>query len=268
MILLELFSYPFMQRALLAGLVLGLLIPAIGVIASLRKMTFFGEGVAHASLAGVAIAILAGLAPLPAAIIWSLLFATFIFVLERSTRLPTDTLIGILFTASMALGVIIIQALPGYQPELLSYLFGSILTIKTSDLLIISLTALPILIWLWRFLPSLTYTALSEECAAVSGINTKLQSYLFYLALAVTAVLGVKILGIILVPALLVLPTATSRLLTRNFRQYVILSIILGEFFIFLGLVFSFFLDTPSGATIVLTATAGFLLATLTQTKK
>lgn len=265
--LLTIFSYPFMQRALIAGVILGLLIPAIGVIASLRKMTFFGEGVAHASLAGIAIAILAGLAPLPVAILWAILFASFIYFLERYTKLPTDTLIGILFTASMALGIIIIQNLPGYQPELLSYLFGSILAVQNTDLLVIIPVASIILIWLFKNLSGLTFTALSEESASVSGFNTKLHTYFFYLALAVTAVLGVKILGIILVPALLVLPTATSRLLTQTFRSYVTISIILGELFIILGLILSYYFDSPSGATIVLVATAGFLASTLIHQK-
>jgi ABC-type Mn2+/Zn2+ transport system permease subunit len=256
-----------MQRALLAGVILGLLIPSIGVIASLRKMTFFGEGVAHASLAGVAIAILAGLAPLPVAIAWAIGFASFIYFLERSTKLPTDTLIGILFTASMALGIIIIQSLPGYQPELLSYLFGSLLSVQPADLLVIAPVATVILLWLGRYLPELTFAALSEESAAVTGINTKLHTYLFYVALAVTAVLGVKILGIILVPALLVLPTATSRLLTKTFRSYVTISILLSELFIILGLIGSFYFDSPSGATIVLVATAGFLISTLVRQK-
>ncbi|MFH1632008.1 MAG: metal ABC transporter permease, partial [bacterium] len=134
----ELLTYPFMQRALIAGAILGVLLASLGVLATLRKMAFFGEGVAHASLAGIAIAVLAGFTPLPFAIAWAVLIAVIIYTLERATKLPSDTLIGILFTASMALGVILIGQTQGYQPELLSFLFGSILTIKSIDLIIIA----------------------------------------------------------------------------------------------------------------------------------
>lgn len=261
--MIELFSYGFMQRAFIAGAVLGLLLASLGVIASLRRMTFFGEGVAHASLAGIAIAVLFGWAPLPIALGWAMGVATIIFFLERSTKLPTDTLIGMLFTASMAFGIILIHFIPGYQPELLTYLFGSILAIGTQDVWITVALASIILVWFFLSLRGLTFASLSEDSAQVSGINVKTQTFLFYLALAVTTVLGVKMLGIILVPALLVLPTATSRTLSHAFRTYVIGSILFAECFIFVGLVASFLLDLPSGATIVLVGTIIFLLATL-----
>ena len=260
---LDLFTYAFMQRAFIAGALLGLLLASLGVIASLRRMTFFGEGIAHASLAGIAIAVLFGWAPLPIAILWAILVATIIFFLERSTKLPTDTLIGMLFTASMAFGIILIHFLPGYQPELLTYLFGSILAIGTQDVWITAILTIVILGWFFPSLKGLTFASLSEESAQVTGIDVGKQTYLFYIALAVTTVLGVKILGIILVPALLVLPTATSRVLANSFKNYVIGSILFAECFIIAGLIFSYLLDLPSGATIVLVGTLTFLLATL-----
>ncbi|MFH1631834.1 MAG: metal ABC transporter permease, partial [bacterium] len=165
-----------------------------------------------------------------------------------------------LFTASMALGVILIGQTQGYQPELLSFLFGSILTIKSIDLIIIASFSIIIMIWFVLSLRQLTYLSLSEDSAAVSGIPVKLQTLLFYIALAIATVLGVKILGIVLVSALIVLPAATSRMLTHSFKSYFAVSIVVSEAVIVSGLIFSYIFDFPSGATIVLVGTIIFLV--------
>ena len=258
---LALFHFPFMQRAIIAGAFLGILFACLGVLATLRKMTFFGEGVAHASLAGIAIAILAGVAPLPFAMAWAVIIAIVIFFLERSTKLASDTVIGILFTASMALGVILMNFSHGFQPELLSFLFGSILAIQTIDLIVIGVTSTIILAWFFTYLRQLTFLSLNQEGAYVAGVPVIIQTLMFYIALAISTVLGVKILGIILVSALLVLPAATSRMLAGTFRSYLIIAIVVAELIIFSGLAVSFYLDLPSGATIVLVGTGLFTLA-------
>lgn len=265
--ILEMLSFPFMQRALIAGVILGLLLASLGVIATLRNMAFFGDGIAHASLAGIAIAIFAGFTPLPVAILWSVFIALLIFSLERATKLPSDTLIGILFTSSMALGVIIMNFTPGYQPDLISFLFGSILAITKTDLIVMATVSAVILTWFFSSLKSLTYLSLSEDAAIVRGINVPIQTLFFYLSLAIATVLGVKILGIILVSALIVLPPAASRLMTRSFKSYFAGSILIAEFVIVAGLVLSYLFDLPSGAVIVLVGAALFLLASLISPK-
>ena len=266
--MLDLLSYPFMQRALIAGIILGLLFASLGVIATLRKMAFFGEGVAHASLAGIAIGVLAGVAPLPLALAWGAGVATLIYVLERTTKLSSDTLIGILFTASMALGVVLIAQTEGYQPALLSFLFGSILTIKTGDLALIAIFAVLILGWFFLSLRQLTLLSLSEESASVAGVPVRAQTFIFYISLAIATVLGVKILGIILVSALIVLPPAISRLFTSSFKSYLTVSIVVAEFIMVVGLILSFELDLPSGAMIVLVGSGLFLIAALVTARQ
>jgi zinc transport system permease protein len=260
----EILSLPFMQRALIAGIALGALLASLGVLATLRKMSFFGEGIAHASLAGIAIAIFAGLAPLPIGIVWAILIAILIYFFEQKTDLASDALIGIFFTASMAIGVIIMQFTPGYQPELLSFLFGNILSITPQDLTIIVSISILILLWFAAALKPLTYLALSEESAVASGISKMRYNLTFYIALAIATVLGVKILGIVLVSAMIVLPPATARLLTTSFKSYVGTSIIISEIMIITGLILSYIYDLPSGATIVLSGTALFALAVIT----
>lgn len=150
--ILEAFTLPFMQRAFIAGFVLAILLSALGIFVLLRRLAFFGDGIAHASLAGIAIGLVVGFAPLPLAIVWGVLMALAIYYLQKRTKLPSDALIGIVFTASMALGVVLISVLPGFQPELISFLFGSILSITLSDVFVITGLAIIILLWLvWRY---------------------------------------------------------------------------------------------------------------------
>ncbi|MFH1048008.1 MAG: metal ABC transporter permease [Patescibacteria group bacterium] len=265
MSILELLSYPFMQRALLAGIMLAALLASLGIFVTVRKMAFFGDGIAHSTLAGLAIAILSGLSPLPVALVWAVIVALLIWWLEHKTRLSSDTLIGILFTASMALGVLLMSFSHGYQPELVSFLFGSILAIRALDLVYIMIVGTLILVWLISSFRQLAYMSLSEDQAAVSGVPVKRQTILLYIALAMATVLGVKMLGIILVSALLILPAATSRMVIRTFRSHIAMSIVLAEIMVAVGLAISFHYDLPSGATIILVGTALFFLAAIVK---
>ncbi|MBI4713680.1 metal ABC transporter permease [Candidatus Uhrbacteria bacterium] len=261
--ILEFLQFPFMQRALIAGILLGVLLASLGIFVTLRRMAFFGEGIAHASLAGIAIAVLAGLNPLPVAIVWSIILAFLIFVLEQKTKLPIDTVIGIFFTSAMALGVVLMNFTTGYQPELMSFLFGSILSVSFADLITIAISTIVIITWLIFSRRQITFLSLSEEQAIVSGVPVRLQTAALYVALAIATVLGVKILGIILVSALLIIPPAISRLHAKSFRSHLILAVLFSEIIIVLGLALSFFFDLPSGATIILVGAFLFLFLLL-----
>lgn len=261
--MIEMLSLPFMQRALAAGAILAVLLAALGVFATLRKMAFFGDGVAHSSLAGIAIAVLGGFAPLPVALVWAVVVALLIWRLERSSRLPSDTIIGIFFTSSMALGVILMSFTRGYQPELLSFLFGSILAVKSADILIIAAVSLAVAAWLIPSFNKLAYISLAEDNATIAGLNVRLHTVALYVALAVATVLGVKIVGIVLVSALIILPPATARLLTRSLRGYLLSSLILAEVMMLTGITLSYRFDLPTGATVVLVGAAVFFLALL-----
>lgn len=256
----DLLALPFMQRALVAGVVLALLLGVLSVFVVARRMAFFGDGVAHASLAGIALALLFGWAPLPVAILFALVIALLIYWLEHSTELSSDTIIGILFTTSMALGVVLLSIIPGFQPELISYLFGNLLTVETMDLWTMGLVATPALVWLFAWRRALLFTSIDEESAAVRGVATRTHTILLYVTLAVSVVLGVKLLGIILVAALLVTPAATSRLFTRSFRGFFWSTLVLSELTVVIGMLLSFFLNAPSGATIILVAAIVFFV--------
>jgi zinc transport system permease protein len=262
MLISAMLQSPFMQRALIAGLILGVLLASLGTFVTLRKMAFFGDGIAHSSLAGIAIALLLGLSPLPTALAWAVVIAISIYLLEHRMRLSSDTLVGIFFPAGMALGVVLMSMTRGYQPDLFTYLFGSILSVRPADLAIIAGCAAAILAWLASSYRELTFMSLAEESAEVAGVPVYLHTPILYVALALATVLGVKILGIILVSALLVLPSAVSRLLATSFKEYLFASVALAEAMIVAGLAISFAYDLPSGATIILVGTAVFFLVT------
>jgi zinc transport system permease protein len=259
----ELLQLPFMQRALLAGLVLGVLLSYLGIFVTLRKMAFFSDGIAHAALAGAAIGLLTRFSPLLSALLFSMLLAALVYWLEKKSSLSSDAIIGILFTSGMALGVVLISLRPGYQPELISYLFGNILAIRRQDLALIIVLGAVILAFIFSHKRKLTLLALDREMACMAGVNPDLYELLLYIMLACALVLGIRVLGIILVSAILIVPVSTARLLSRSFRALTWWTVLIAEFTVLAGLLLSYFLDLPTGAVIVLSGSALFSLAFL-----
>jgi len=261
--MIELLQFPFMQRALIAGIVLALLLAFLGIFVILRKMAFWGEGIAHASLAGIAIGLLVSYNPLITAIIFAIIFAILVYVLERKTSLAGDVIIGILFTASMALGIVLINLQSSYQPDVMSFLFGNILAILNSELYIMIIFSILVLLFLIFFRKQLTLLTFDRESAYLAGINVDAFDLIFYICLAISVVLGVKILGIILVSALLIIPASIAKLIAQSFSMLEYLSIIFAEIIVIVGLIVSYYFNLPSGATIILTGTFLFLLTLL-----
>jgi zinc transport system permease protein len=258
--MVEMLRLPFMQRAILAALVLGVLLAFLGIFVALRKMAFFSDGIAHAALAGAAIGLLTRFSPLISAMVFSMILACLIYWLEKKSSLSSDAVIGILFTSGMALGVVLISLRRGYQPELIGYLFGNILAIRRQDLLLIIILAVLILAFIFSHWRKLTLLALDREMAYMAGINPDLYQLLLYIMLACALVLGIRILGIILVSAILIIPVSTARLLSRSFKTLTWLTLLIAESTLMAGLVLSYFLNLPSGAVIVLTGSTLFSL--------
>lgn len=263
--LVEFLSYPFVQRALVAGIVAGGTLSILGIFVVLRRMAFLSDGIAHASLAGVAVGVLLSQEPLYFAIGVSVLFAILIYFLERKTTLAPDTLIGILFTASLALGVMLMQLKRGYQPDLIGFLFGNILTIRTEDLVVMIVLSAGIITLLLTKYRKYLFLSLNAELAQIAGIRVSAYQFVLYIALAVAVVLGVKLLGVILVSALLIIPVSTSKLFTRSAGSLLIASVIIAELSVVTGMVISLVWNVPTGSTIVLVGTAGFFLATVVR---
>lgn len=248
-----------MQRAIIAGVVLALLLAWLGVFVIMRRMSFFSDGIAHASLAGVAVGVLAGVHPLTTALVFSVVFSIVIYYLEKKTTLSSDAIIGILFTSGMALGVVLLSFKKGYQPDLVSFLFGNILAIRPADLAVISALSAVILAFLAYNHKGITLMALDMDTAYMAGIRVDLLHVTFYIILAVAVVLGLKILGIVLVSALLIIPASTAKLVSKSFKGLIVQSIVFSEVIVILGIALSYALDSPTGPMIVLVGAGVFV---------
>jgi len=250
--MIDILQYPFMQRAVIAGIILAALLAWLGVFVIMKKMSFFSDGIAHSSLAGIAVGILASVHPLLTAVIFAILFALAIYYLEKKTSLSSDAIIGMLFTSGMALGVVLISLKKGYQPDLMSFLFGNILAIRTSDVVIIAALAMLIGIFLAYNHRNITLMALDTDTAYLDGVKVNLLQMTFYVILAVSVVLGLKVLGIILVSALLIIPPSTAKLTSRSFKGLIVQSLVLSEGIVLIGIGLSYYLNSPTGPVIVL----------------
>lgn len=264
----EILLLPFMQRALVVGVLLAALLALLGVFVVLKRMAFFSEGIAHASLSGVAIGVLAAVSPLYIALMVSVVFALIIFLLENKYKLTTDTAIGIIFSFGMALGVVLMSFNPGYQPELISFLFGNILAIQTSELYLILIGGILIVIFVLWNLKKLVLLSLDKETAYVSGIHVDGLTLALYIVLALSVVFGIKVLGVILVSALLLIPVSISKLLSNSFKKLLILSVVLSEVIVISGIVISFYLNMPTGPVIVLVGSIMFMLTLIVSNLK
>ena len=265
----EFLELAFMQRALVAGIVTAITLSLLGVFVVLRRSAFFGDAVAHFAFAGIAVGLLLGVNPILAAVVVSLLLALGMgFIGQRATKQSSDTIIGIFFSGAAALGIFVIGLLEGFRADLFQFLFGDIVAITPTDVIssLVLLVAVGlVLLFTWRPLFKITF---NQEIAAVSGVRVGFYEYLFLALLAVTTAMAIKIVGIILVPALLVIPAATAKNISQSFKMLVIFSALASVVSVVGGLVGSFYFNTASGATIVLVSIGLFLISLLvTQAK-
>jgi zinc transport system permease protein len=261
--MLEIFELAFMQRALITGIILAVVLAYLGVLVILRKMSFFADGIAHASLAGVAIGVLASFYPLVSAIAFSLLMGLLIYYLEEKSKLSSDTIIGIIFSSGLALGAMLMSFKSGYHPELISFLFGNILAITWLDLIIISAVGLIIILFVKFYYKKLVLISLNEDLAQAQGIRSKRLKLVFYLSLSVAVVLAIKVLGLILASALLIIPVATAKSFAKSLQHLNFLAIFIAIVTVFLGLLVSYYFDLSTGPTIVLLGSVFFFLSLL-----
>lgn len=256
------FTDPFMQRALLAALFLGPLCALLGVFVVARRMAFFSDTVSHSALAGVALGFWWGFVePTVPMIGFSLLVAVAMVWLKENTDLLTDTIMALLLSGSVALGVILLSLLKSgnYQGELNRYLFGDIVAIGWQDVWLGAALLAAVSVGLFLQLSSLTLLAAQEDMAHVCGVPVKRLNYLFVFVLTLTVALSIRLLGIILVTSLIVIPPAAARNLSRNLRQHILLSVGFGLLGGVGGTLLSYRLDVPCGSSIVLTSIGIFL---------
>lgn len=254
---------PFMLRALLAALFLGPLCGFIGVFVTARRMSFFSDTVAHAALAGVALGFWLGLAdPTLPMVLFSLLVAGLILWLKERTDLLNDTIMALLLSGSVALGMVILSLLKGFRGELDRYLFGDILSVGWGDVALALVVLMAVGSVLLLKLNALALTTAHPDLAHVSGVPVRGLNYAFVALLTLTVALSIRLLGIILVTSLVVIPPAAARNLARSLRQQILLSLLLGFLGAVGGVALSHPLNLPSGPCITLTL-AGLFVASL-----
>jgi len=258
--MIEALSMPFMQRAIIAGVLVALLAGFYGAFVVQRGLSFLGSGLAHAAFGGVALGLLLEGEPLLVALPFTMVTALGITWIKNRTRLGPDTAVGILFSIAMALGVIFIAMRDQYSTDAFAYIFGSILSVNTADIyaavgmLIFTLAALP----LWG---RWAYASFDPELALSDRLPVLRDDYVLSVLLAVTIVGAVKILGMVLITAFLIIPAASARLIAGSFFSMTLLSMLFGVVSTLLGLFAAYQLDLPSGATIILTQAAIFFVA-------
>jgi zinc transport system permease protein len=263
-----LISYGFLQRALLAGVFIAISCALLGVFLLLRRDAMIGHGLSHLAFAGVALGLFLNVMPVPAAIVVTVLGALGIRSLKTRAGLSGDTAIGILSSVGMGAGIILVSISHKFNAGLFGYLFGEILAIEPSEVwLSVFLAAIVILSLLLNY-HKLMYMTFDWESAKASGIRVGRLDLLLTLLTAVTVVLGIKVVGILLVAALVVIPAASSLRLATNFKRAVIGSCVFALASVLIGLPLSFFLDLPASGSIVLISLAFFAACALTRKRK
>lgn len=258
--MLESFGYAYMQRAVIAGVLVGTLCAVVGVYVVLRGLAFIGAGISHASFAGVAIGVYAGINPIWSAIVFCVLVAWGIGITSRKGNVKEDTAIGVFFASTMALGILIVGLVQGYQLDLFSYLFGSILAVTAQDVwttFVVTVVVLGAVAVLYK---DLMFVAFDPEMAQVTGIPASKLYFVLITMMALTVVMSIKVVGIVLVSALIVTPAAAAYQLTEKFRTMMLLAVAFGVGSCVVGLAISVPLKIASGAAIVLLSTVTFFV--------
>jgi len=259
----EIVQIPFMQRALLGSVMLASLLGLFGVFIVPRRLSFMADGIAHASLLGIAIGILLGGIPLIWATGVAIILGSILAFVDDSNLLTHDSLIGVFLAGGMSAAIIIMSLTPGYKPELFSYLFGNILSITWTDIYILTiffLCALLLFKYQWR---TLVLTTIHHELSSVLGLPARTTKYFLFVGTSVALIAGVKLLGVVLISALLVIPFTSANQVSYSLRSTVIMTQLFAIFGSIAGIILSYIFDLPTGPSVAILLVATFLVTLL-----
>jgi len=263
--MLEALQFEFMRNALLAGLLASIACGVIGTLVVVNRIVFISGGIAHAAYGGIGIAFFFGLSPLLGIGGFSLLIASLMAAVTLRNRQRSDTVIGVLWAFGMALGVILIDFAPGYTVDLMSYLFGSILAVPKSDLLLMVILDLIILSVVVFFYKDFLAISFDEEFARAMGVPVKPLYYALLAMIALFVVMIIRVVGLILVIALLSIPPYIAEKFSRSMSTMMVLSSIFSVIFVMSGLWLSYAFNLTSGATIIMVAAVFFFVSPLIE---
>jgi len=259
--MIEVLEYGFMQRAFLAGLMIAFICAVLGVFLVLKRLSLIGDGLAHVAFGGVALGFLLEVNPILAAMGVCLVAAFAMYRLTYGSHLYGETAIGIMVAAGLSTGVVLISLAEGFTTDLFSFLFGSILTVTTFDLWLTFSLGIVVLISVYYYYRELVFICFDEESAQAAGINVKWLNILLNVLAAITVVISIRLVGVLLVSALIVVPTATSLILARSFKQTLMYAVAVALVSVVSGLLASFYWDLAAGGAIVLSAVLLFMFA-------
>ncbi len=260
--MLELLDYGFMRRALVAAVLVGTIAPLVGVFVVQRRMSLIGDGMGHVALTGVAVGLLTGAAPVWTALVAAVAAAVLLEAVRATGRTGGDLALALLFYSGIAGGVVLVSLTPnGGAANLVAYLFGSVTTTTWADLAVFAGLAVIVLLILAVWGRVLYAVSEDEEFAMAIGLPVRLVNTLLLVLVATTVVLSMRVVGLLLISALMVVPVATARLFARSFVRTLLLASVIGAVVAVLGTAGSYYTATPSGGSIVLLAVATFLLA-------
>lgn len=258
---IDFLQYDFMRSALAAGLVASVLCSIIGIYVILNKIVFISDGIAHAAFGGIGFGYFLGMDPLSFGIISAVLTALGIGTVGSRSRVSEDTAIGVFLSTGMALGIIFMSLSKGYAKDLYGYLFGNILAVTWNDVFLILALTLAVLILVFLLYKEFLILSFDPVCGEAIGLPVQRLRLLLLCMVAFSVVVLIKIVGIIMVIALLTIPGAISRQHMKSITGIMAGSVLLGAVFVTAGLMVSYLLNVPSGATIILTAAVTFFLS-------
>lgn len=258
-----LFQYNYLQNAVFASVLSAIVCGITGTYIVSKRMVLISGGITHSSFGGIGIAWFAGLNPIGGAAVFAVLSGLGIEYFTKKGNIRNDSVIAMLWSLGMAIGIIFVYLTPGYAPNLMSYLFGSILTVGSSDLVYLGILTLGLLFFLIFFYRPILYTAFDEEYVKTQSLRSGLINYALMSFISLTIVLNIKIAGIILLISLLTIPQNAANLISRDFKKIIIYSVFFGLAGSLSGIIISWYLDIPSGATIIFSLTLIYLLTRL-----
>ncbi|OIQ04459.1 MAG: ABC transporter [Candidatus Moranbacteria bacterium CG2_30_41_165] len=254
------FEYAFIQKAFIAGGFVALTCATLGMFLVLRRMSLIGDGLSHVSFGAIALGLFFGVYPLYIAVPVVMIGSYFILKITEKAKVYGDAAIGIVSAVGISGGVILASLSKGFNVDLFSYLFGNILAISETEVIFSVTLSFLVLSMLYFFYWDLFSATFDEEYAKTTGIHTNFINILLTLLTAVTVVLSIKVVGVMLVSALLILPSVSALQIARGFKQALFLSILFSLLSVFFGIIFSFLFDIPAGATIVMLSVIFFML--------
>lgn len=258
--MLELFQYGFIVRGLEAGIVVALIAPLIGIFLVLRRYSLIADTLSHVSLAGVAIGLLLKINPFITAIITTVISSVAIERLRLSKKIYGESALAIFLSGSLALAIVLIGLAHGFNVDLFNYLFGSIATVKQSDIYIVSALGIVVCLAVIAFYKELVYITFDEESAQVSGIPARRINLLLIVLAALTVSLAIPIVGVLLISALIVIPVVTALQFRKGFKQTILIAEAISVFSVIAGIIIAYYLNLSSGGTIVLLSLGIFMV--------